>query len=187
MIYHLQITLNNVTPAIVRTVVVEDDMTLFELHLVVQIAMGWENCHLWQMEIATRVFADLEIDEYIEASDSRRILLREILPNQVGFEFEYTYDFGDDWEHNIRIDKIQQSDFGRRYPYCLSGENACPPEDCGGARGYENILFLLKNPKHPNYEAYISDGIGEDFDATDFDMEEANSRLDILDQIRDLM
>jgi hypothetical protein len=187
MIYHLQIALNNVTPAITRTVVVEDDMTLFELHLVVQIAMGWENCHLWQFEIATRIFADLEIDEYIQADDSRRILLREILPNQIGFEFEYTYDFGDDWEHNIRIDKIQQSDFGRRYPYCLLGENACPPEDCGGAPGYENILFLLQHPKHPQYEARIVEWLGTDFDPTNFDMTEVNDRLDILDQIRDLM
>ena len=187
MIYQLSIRLDNVEPEVSRVVVVEDDMTLFELHLVVQIAMGWENCHLWQFEISQRTFTDMQIDEYLEADEARGVLLREILPLEIGFEFDYTYDYGDNWEHTIRIEKIQKSVLGKRYPLALSGENACPPEDCGGESGYAHLLFLLKNPQHPDYQARIVDWLSDDFNPTEFDLEAVNDRLEIFDQIRDLM
>ncbi len=134
IIYQLKITLLGIKPLIWRRFQVEDDTTFKELHEIIQIVMGWENFHLHN-------FSCVE-DESIKLS---RILIQEKL------EFFYTYDFGDEWEHHILVEKILPTNPNSIYPLCLAGKRACPPEDCGGDWGYLHILKILKKPSHPEY------------------------------------
>ncbi|MEA3487630.1 MAG: plasmid pRiA4b ORF-3 family protein, partial [Euryarchaeota archaeon] len=83
----------------------------------------------------------------------------------------YTYDFGDSWEHKIQLEKIPPREKGIKYPICIKGKRACPPEDCGGTWGYEELLAILKDPKHEQYEEML-DWVGGEFDSEHFDVEE---------------
>jgi hypothetical protein len=88
----------------------------------------------------------------------------------------YEYDFGDGWEHEILVEKILQSEPGVRYPVCLAGKRACPPEDCGGVWGYESLLEALRDPEHPEHNDML-EWIGEDFDPEAFDLDSINQDL----------
>jgi Plasmid pRiA4b ORF-3-like protein len=90
--------------------------------------------------------------------------------------FTYLYDFGDNWEHVIVVEKSLPPGEGVRYPVCLAGARACPPEDVGGIPGYEGFLEAVKNPDHPEHDEYI-DWIGGKFDLEAFDVDEVNQRL----------
>jgi len=93
-----------------------------------------------------------------------------------GDVFEYEYDFGDCWEHEIIVEKVMEPEAGIKYPRCLAGERACPPEDCGGPGGYEELLEVLDDPRHEDYEDYRG-WAGEDFDPERFDLEKVNRAL----------
>lgn len=101
------------------------------------------------------------------------------LIKDIGTRFYYRYDFGDNWEHEIIIEKITKDNIEKQeeIPICLSGERACPPEDCGGTWGYEELLEIQKNKKHPEYEEKIVEWLGKDFDSEKFDIDEVNKEL----------
>ena len=88
----------------------------------------------------------------------------------------YEYDFGDDWLHDIVLEKILPVDKNKKYPVCVSGKNNCPPEDCGGIYGYTMMLEILKQPDHEEYESYI-DWLGGSFDPQFFDKDVVNELL----------
>ena len=90
--------------------------------------------------------------------------------------FGYTYDFGDDWEHAITIEKTLPAAEGTTYPTCVAGKRACPPEDCGGPWGYQELLEIIADPAHPE-RAERLEWLGEDFDPEDFSLEAVNTRL----------
>jgi len=90
--------------------------------------------------------------------------------------FEYEYDFGDCWEHEIEAEKILEPEAGVKYPRCLAGGRACPPEDCGGPGGYEELLKVLDDPGHEDYDHYHG-WAGEDFDPERFDLAKVNRVL----------
>jgi len=90
--------------------------------------------------------------------------------------FTYTYDFGDDWEHTIAIEKRVPAIEGQAYPVCIAGKRNCPPEDCGGVGGYDELLAIMADSSHPNHADYV-DQFGEDFDPGDFDIELATIEL----------
>src|SRR5262249_31922490 len=124
------------------------------LHAVLQVAMGWTNSHLHQFICDEHVYADPAFDlEKFEGEppvlDERKAILRKLMPN-VGDGLVYEYDFGDSWEHMVMLEKILPASAGTRLTaVCVGGERACPPEDCGGVGGYEELLKALKNRKHP--------------------------------------
>lgn len=81
----------------------------------------------------------------------------------------YLYDFGDDWQHEVIYEGlVEPSEMDRRYPTCLDGAGACPPEDCGGVGGYEDVLVAIRNPKHPDHKER-REWIGGSFDPNAFD------------------
>ena len=80
----------------------------------------------------------------------------------------YEYDFGDSWLHEVSLEKILPAKSNVQYPICSAGKRACPPEDCGGAPGYYNLLRIIKNPKHPEHDSMM-EWLEEDFDPEDFD------------------
>jgi len=88
----------------------------------------------------------------------------------------YEYDFGDSWKHDIILEKIEKNESNTNIPVCIAGRNNCPPEDCGGVWGYANLLEIIKNPAHKEYEEYI-DWLGDEFDPKDFEKDEINVML----------
>jgi hypothetical protein len=153
-IYQLKITLMHIKPTIWRRIQIKDCF-LGDLHGHIQGAFGWTNSHLHDFDIGRdRYGIPSEIDDpnYPECKDSTTALLSDILPkDRKRFVFKYTYDMGDNWEHEVIFEGVVQPNRKIKYPICLEGERACPPEDCGGEMGYEHLLEVLGDPKHEEY------------------------------------
>jgi hypothetical protein len=168
-IYQVKITLKYIRPPIWRRIEVPGDVTLDKLHLILQAVMGWSNSHLHQFKVGKTYYGEPSIDEFsdLNLKDESKARLQKILskPKQ---KMIYEYDFGDGWEHEILLEKVLPLDRGVRYPRCLSGARACPPEDCGGVYGYANFLEAISDPKHEEHDEYL-DWIGGEFDAEKFD------------------
>ncbi|MBS4062527.1 MAG: plasmid pRiA4b ORF-3 family protein [Bacteroidetes bacterium] len=176
-VYQLKVTLDDVSPPVWRRLLVSGDTNLLTLHEIIQEAMGWQNYHLHMYTIAGQIYGDPEDDEYDELGTKDETRYRF---NQLGLgekaRFKYEYDFGDSWHHTILVEKILQAETGARYPICLAGKNACPPEDVGGVWGYETFLAAIANPKHEEHEHYRA-WIGGDFDPKEFNLDKVNERL----------
>ncbi len=117
------------------------------------------------------------LDEMVEdfGVDEATVHLYEVF-GQPKDKLKYTYDFGDHWLHDIVLEKVKIAEPDTVLPVCLAGRRACPPEDCGGVPGYENVLDVLSNPEDEEYEEMI-DWVGGDFDSEEFDCEEANGEV----------
>jgi len=122
--------------------------------------MGWTNSHLHQFRINGERHGDPDLldDSYrdVECVDSTQAMLSDIVPRDgKRFAFKYEYDFGDGWEHEVLFEGYPVREKRKRYPLCLEGERACPPEDVGGIWGYENFLAAITNPEHEEHESFI--------------------------------
>lgn len=171
-VYQLKIVLSGVRPQIWRRVQVPADIPLEELHLVLQAAMGWTNSHLHSFTFGERHYTmpyEEGALEELRMEDERERDLSELItePKET---FAYDYDFGDNWQHVITLEKILPAALDTKYPVCLEGKRACPPEDCGGAWGYADLLKVLRNPAHPEYKDMRA-WAGRKFDAEVFDVE----------------
>ena len=171
-IYQLKISLEHIDPPIWRRVQT-DDCSLADLHNIIQIAMGWEDEHMHAFVIDDAEYGDLQRGDM--DYDSRSVSLSEVV-EQGHTCFRYDYDFGDDWEHSIAIEKTLPAEEGVKYPRCVQGERACPPEDCGGCRGYPYLLEKLQDPKHEEHTEVL-EWVGEDFDPEKFDLGKVNDDL----------
>lgn len=92
-------------------------------------------------------------------------------------KFTYLYDFGDSWKHEVVVEKVFEEDNSQKYPICISGERACPPEDCGGLGGYEELMEIRMDKNHPLYQERVVDWLGEDYRPDIFVMDHVNTRL----------
>jgi hypothetical protein len=156
-LYQLKVTLQDIQPPTWRRVQVWEDATLAQLHHILQIVMGWEDCHLHQFEIGRRIYSVPDPDDDLyerKVIDESRVRLREILP-RVGTQFEYLYDFGDSWRHELLLEAIVLPDPGTEYPHCLSGKRRTPPEDVGGSSGYEDYLEAMADPEHEEHASLL--------------------------------
>jgi hypothetical protein len=154
-LFQFKITLRGVEPVIWRRIQVFDD-TLDKLHEHIQAAMGWTNSHLHEFLIAGRRSGDPEMlqDDFgpFTGLDSTRTLISELLPTaSAPVSFEYHYDFGDGWVHEVRFEGSPSPQPEVAYPQCLEGERACPPEDVGGIGGYSDYLEAMANPNHEQH------------------------------------
>lgn len=177
--YQLKAVLMNIEPPIWRRFVVSDGVSLHELHQILQIIMGWHDSHLHQFVLGPNVYADPDVEpdgDMGKMKDEHLFKLREVLPRE-GTAITYEYDFGDGWRHLVLVEQIFSSDesIGGRL-VCLEGERACPPEDCGGYNGYAEVLEIIFNPFHPDYEAMLT-WTGKDFNPEIFDLEKVNALL----------
>lgn len=169
-IYQFKISLIDSDPLIWRRVLVEDSSTLSDLHAVIQRAMGWENCHLYEFVHRKEHFTfDGEDSEDLSKQLSSFNLRK-------GSKLLYMYDFGDDWGHLLKLEKILDQENEGKYPRCIEGERACPPEDSGGIFGYEGMLETLRDTESEGYEELL-EWMGEDFDSEHFDINEVNQEL----------
>lgn len=152
LIYQFRIELLEIQPAIWRRVLVPSEYSFWDLHVAVQDAMGWLDYHLHEFRVkkpAGRKVVAIGMPEY--PADKSELPGWEVplaayftIP---GVRASYTYDFGDGWKHDILFEAILIADPPIKYPICVAGERACPPEDCGGALGYEKLLKALASPK----------------------------------------
>jgi len=187
-IFQIKITLKGSKPPIWRRVLVRANMNFHELHLVIQAAMGWENYHLYQFDTKQNLELvadneDLMNDVFgfrTERKLAKRVKLSDVFVEEKQ-KITYWYDFGDDWMHDVTLEKIIDVEKGVKYPTCTAGKRACPPEDCGGVWGYENLLDLQKNPPKKGsdeYEWYEEQKeCLEELDSEEFDLEEAKEMV----------
>jgi hypothetical protein len=174
-IYQIKISLIGAKPPIWRTVLVPGDLRLAAFHDVIQVAMGWTDSHLHQF-IANNVFYGIPDDEYgMEIEDESKYKLTQLLSKEKD-TLIYEYDFGDSWEHKILLEKVLPFDTKTALPVCIKGKRACPPEDCGGIWGYEELLQTISDPKHPDHDDMLQ-WLGGEFDPEEFDLEEINEEL----------
>ena len=148
-----KITLAGVTPRVWRRIQVPDEYTFWDLHVAIQDSMGWCDCHLHMFRFRlkdeiVKIGTPIEDDD-IEAGWS--IKLDEYF-TEPGVRSIYEYDFGDSWQHEVLLEKVLRREAHVRYPRCIAGKRACPPEDCGGPGGYAELLAILRNPKDPEYQ-----------------------------------
>lgn len=176
-IIQLKISLDGVQPPIWRRLQVPGDISLFKLHFVFQIAMGWTNSHLHEFHIAGQYYGTLFEDEWEEREirPESDYQLEQVIPGK-GFQFGYLYDFGDSWEHTVRVEDILESTGEQHYPACLAGARACPPEDVGGTGGFEEFLEAIADPNHPEHESYLT-WLGGNYDPEAFDRDRVDREL----------
>ncbi len=173
-IYQLKVTLLGLRPPIWRRILVPGNVSLARLHDILQIAMGWTDSHLHAFVADGRSLG--EPDPQLELENERNWRLNQLL-KQPKDKMVYVYDFGDNWEHQVLLEKILEPEPGARYPLLVTGKRATPPEDVGGVLGYAEFLDAIADPKHPEHEEYL-DWVGDGFDAEAFDVEEANRALE---------
>jgi hypothetical protein len=173
-VYQLKITLRDMKPPVWRRVQVKD-CTLAKLHGILQTCMGWDRYHLHAFDIGGEQYSEPDPDGMMEAEDERKVKLSQVVAQ--GYKkFSYTYDFGDNWDHAIQVEKVLDPEPGVRYPCCVAGKRACPPEDCGGPWGYGDFVEAIQNPKHERHEELL-EWVGGEFDPEVFDIEAVNEEL----------
>jgi hypothetical protein len=165
-------------------------MTFEELHLVIQIAMGWENRHLYEFTMekdfgteCIAVIEEGELEDFVhrrkQKLDATRLTLQNH-PIEMNTQIHYVYDFGDHWKHALQVERIAEET--TLLPKCLAGKGVCPPEDCGGLHEYAALLDALQDPKHPQHKEYrkwLDLRKGEQFEeAYRFDLKETNRVLE---------
>lgn len=173
-VYQLKITLKYIEPPIWRRVLVMDDITFNKLHRIIQESFGWDDYHLFEFRYKNIPISLPEKVGRWTVKDAEIIKLNDFIKKEG--KFRYIYDYGDNWEHEIVVEKILNREIGEQYPKCIDGERHCPPEDAGGASGYENILEIIKDPDNPEYEDTI-EWLGEDFDPEFLSIEDVNRIL----------
>ena len=174
-VYQFKVTLKGVKPAVWRRFQVPEFYTFWDLHVAIQDVFGWLDYHLHEFELMNPESCAITT---IGIPSDEELFDREILPGWkegISNWFStnnrsalYTYDFGDDWKHVVRLERILPREEKKKYPFCVDGKRACPPEDCGGVWGYQDLLKVLKNPEHEEYEDLLN-WVGGKFDPEYFD------------------
>lgn len=177
--YELHVQLRDIEPPIWRTLEVPGSATLEDVHYAIQLAMGWENSHLHMFTIGKRRYGMLDAVEG-DIEDECAHLLQDVAKR--GSSFRYEYDFGDSWEHDVKVQRVTPA-AKPVVPRCLAGARACPPEDCGGIPGYANLLAALADPKHEDH-AEILDWVPKGFDPERFRATAKDLTRDMAEQRR---
>lgn len=156
LIFQFKITLLGIEPPVWRRIQVPAKYSFWDLHVAIQDAMGWLDYHLHAFRIRRKHKgrpSEIGIPDGFgdNVEPGWEVALADIFfePGQIA---AYEYDYGDGWEHEVLLEGILLKDRGLTYPRCTEGARACPPEDCGGIPGYEELLEILSNPKHADFE-----------------------------------
>lgn len=171
----LTVTLDGTFNRVRRTLLIPAEAHLGWLHAVLQIAMGWTNSHLHQFTFRDKTFSDPSLDLHDSLTlDESHGMVDELLVRP-GDVIRYQYDFGDSWEHTIRLETTAA--LGKRtHARCIDGTGACPPEDCGGIMGYERLLKASSKPATKAAKEFRA-WLGYDYDPTNFCPISVNSAL----------
>ena len=180
----LRITLLDLDPAPWRVIEVPLSMTFKGLHDTIQAAFLWFNCHLWEFDVADRRYGlplddGLGFEKVYNATTARLTKLRDSGIT----EFLYTYDMGDNWEHHVEVLELFDMPTGTRLPAFIDGKWRTPPEDVGGAPGFEMFLEAMADPNHEEHENLI-DWYGQPFDPNDIEPEIVKIQMNRLANMR---
>ncbi|MFH1395172.1 MAG: plasmid pRiA4b ORF-3 family protein [Candidatus Omnitrophota bacterium] len=177
-IFRFKIILDDILPQIWRTIVVESDITFYQFHLIIQEAMGWTNSHLHEFSDGGFRIGDTSEDvcDFDDPPqwDEKGKKISDYFSREKT-KLSYTYDFGDNWEHSIILEATEPVQKGIKYPYCIDGARACPPEDCGSIPGYYRVIEILSDSKHEEYEE-MKEWSG-DFNSEHFDKKEVTEGM----------
>lgn len=149
-----------------RRLLVPEGMTLFGLHRTIQIAFGWEDYHLHAFKLHGRHYGTTWTGERHRDMTGREIALVD-LQLRARQRILYEYDFGDLWEHEIRVEARLERESSKVYPICIAGARACPPEDIGGPRGYDVLIHRLRFGDIDRLFRDDEEDIGEESDDDD--------------------
>ena len=174
-IYQIKVTLQGAKPPIWRRLLVPNTLSLKALHRVIQTAMGWTDSHLHQFEAHGQNYGVPDPEYGEDMLNEAQVRLDQVLiePKEA---MVYEYDFGDGWLHKVVLEKVLEPVENVVVPSCIGGKRACPPEDCGGVYGYEELLMVMSDPSHAEYEE-MRDWVGEFFDPEHFDVAKINRLL----------
>ena len=175
-VYQFRVALLEVAPPVWRTIQVPATYSFWDLHVAIQDSMGWLDYHLHRFHVnrpGTGDVVQIGIPDEDAFEGDEPILPGWEVPiaryfTRLGAVTKYEYDFGDGWEHAVTLEAILPRQKGIRYPRCLAGARACPPEDCGGVGGYENLMAVMGDPTHEEYESTLQ-WLGGRFDPERFD------------------
>jgi hypothetical protein len=176
--WQLKIELLDVTPTVWRRLLVPETIKLPRLHRVFQTALGWTNSHLHEFVIGGVRYSDPDPDfaDELEQVDEHRVVLLKALGLDARC-FDYVYDFGDHWHHIVIVeDRHPHPGVAPSLIHCSGGENSCPPEDVGGARGYAEFLDAIADPDNEEHDRYL-EWVGGRFDPKRFDLDATNLAL----------
>jgi hypothetical protein len=171
-VFELRVTLRHVDPPVSRTLRVPAELPLSSLHEVLQTAFGWQNSHLHDFHVGDIRFGMADVEDELFSVDERAAPLGAVV--RAKSRFVYLYDFGDDWEHDIVVERVDSD--GDASIRCIGGARACPPEDCGGPPGYAHMLEVLGNPDDAEHEE-MKEWAPRRFDPEKFDLAAVNKKL----------
>lgn len=175
-VLQFKVTLDGVQPTVWRRFQVLESYNFWDLHVAIQDVMGWDDSHLHVFRVRKSEATQTELigvpdeDAVIGGSitlPGRNVPILDYFPGE-GASAKYEYDFGDGWQHTITLEKILPLDSKTHYPLCLAGARACPPENCGGPVGYEELLEVIQDPAHEDHES-ILEWVGENYEPSAFD------------------
>ncbi len=174
--YQLHVKLEWVRPKVWRRFLVPATIKLSDLHRVLLFGTGWQGGHIHEFIFADANYARVEpgLDLPDGVLNEAPVTLRKALGSRK--TFVYVYDYGDNWSHKVKVEKIIDLDAPISWAICLDGQNACPPEDVGGAPGYADFLEALADPANPEHED-LKQWVGGSFDPVAFDVADVNERL----------
>jgi hypothetical protein len=172
-IYQLKITLTGIDPPIWRQLEVPSSIKLCCLHSAFQVVMGWTDSHLHQFEKDGKKWGIVQLQEE-NVLDEGDVMLAEVLTTE-GETMVYLYDFGDNWRHEVFLEKIVLVNEVAKAPMCFGGERRCPVEDVGGVRGYQHFLEVILNPKDKQHAQFVRWAGGHFID--EFDLKAVNKKL----------
>lgn len=176
-VHQVKVTLRGASPPIWRQLEVPSGATLQDLHEYIQRAFDWEGYHMWVFETPLGEYGIP--DPQLGHRDATSTTVGKVAP-RAGSRIRYTYDFGDDWEHDVLVEGVHDAEPGAAYPRCLTGRRACPPEDCGGIWGYERLVEIMADPSHEEHESML-DWLGlesaTEFHPDQFDLDDVNKDL----------
>jgi hypothetical protein len=180
----VRVDLDGIRPPIWRRLELAGDLTLAELHEVLQTAMGWTDSHLHHFLAGSKrdftvlpFLTDFDVEEGDEGVHERDVRIDQVLVD-VGDRLHYEYDFGDGWEHTIKLEKVDVYDAEAPRARVLTGRRACPPEDCGGVGGYEDLLDARAVGRDADErQRELLAWLGDDWDPEEFSAEETDAFL----------
>lgn len=153
-VYQFKITLKHIHPPIWRRLQTPD-VTLSELHMQIQVAFDWWDDHMHQFQINGERYGEPQPDPFWfedRIIDESSVRLSDLIPKSGRrSKWIYEYDFGDRWRHEIVFEGFAERNPKAKYPRCIDGARAAPPEDCGGPWGYGQLLEVLSDPHHPEH------------------------------------
>ena len=165
MLYELKVEIQRIDPPIWRLIQVPPRTSLKRLHKILQIAMGWTNSHLHMFKVDGHEYGEPNPEYDFEVLDESKLTLEKIFAGGTK-SFQYEYDMGDSWMHEITLQREIESEDTK--PGCTAGARACPPEDCGSVPGYYNLLVVLSDPDHEEHESML-EWVGGKYDPNAFD------------------